>query len=95
MLTCHEVAERASALIDGELPLWDAVRMRLHLAMCRGCGRFIDQVRKAERLVAASAAADPEPGGVDDDARLAELLLMLRDHEPRDRRGGQERKDTP
>ena len=44
MLSCKEVAERASALIDGELGLFDRLQMRLHLAMCKGCGAFIDQM---------------------------------------------------
>lgn len=43
MLSCKEVAERASALIDGELGLFDRLQMRL--AMCKGCGAFIDQMK--------------------------------------------------
>lgn len=52
MLTCKQVAERASALIDREQRAWDAFQMRLHLAMCKGCGRFIAQMRTTDKLTA-------------------------------------------
>ena len=50
MLNCQEVAARASALIDGELSTWEALQMQLHLAMCKGCGRFIGQMRTTRDL---------------------------------------------
>ncbi|MCC8934033.1 zf-HC2 domain-containing protein [Rhizobium sp. 'Codium 1'] len=45
MFRCSEVADRASRLIDGELGFWPLLNMRLHLAMCRGCRAFIQQMR--------------------------------------------------
>ncbi|GIX14776.1 MAG: hypothetical protein KatS3mg118_2735 [Paracoccaceae bacterium] len=73
MLSCREVAARASALIDGELGLAQRLRMRLHLAMCRGCARFVAQLRLATALIA--LAGGEEPG--QDPSRLAAILDRL------------------
>lgn len=72
MLSCKEVSERASALIDKELPLWEVVQMRLHLAMCKGCSAFVRQMRITRSLTAVSPAA-----GVDDEAAMAAILAKL------------------
>lgn len=83
MLSCKEVADRASALIDGELSGWEALRMRLHLAMCKGCSRFIDQIRVTDQLTARVARIEetrPQEAG---DRRLADILAMLRDAQQR------------
>ena len=79
MLSCQEVSERASALIDKELPLWDVMQMRLHLAMCKGCSAFVRQMR-----ITRSLTAVPPPGSTDeDDAAMAAILARLHDEKPR------------
>ncbi|PPB80978.1 putative zinc finger protein [Albidovulum inexpectatum] len=77
MLSCKDVAARASALIDRELSMREALQMRLHLIMCRGCRHFVRQVRLTDRLVARVANADqpPDPGP-------EKLLAILRDKRP-------------
>lgn len=52
MFRCDEVADRASRLIDGELGFWPRLEIRLHLAMCRGCRNFIEQMRLTRDLTA-------------------------------------------
>lgn len=83
MLSCQDVAARASALIDGELSTWETLQIRLHLAMCKGCGRFVEQMRLTDQLTA--EVADPgEPLQHEvKDGRLAEILSMLRKEQPR------------
>lgn len=83
MLTCKEVADRASALIDGELSAWDAFQMRLHLAMCKGCGRFIAQMRTTDKFTAQIAELEEpfmSPGS--ENGRYAGILSTLRDKKP-------------
>jgi anti-sigma factor RsiW len=58
--SCKDVAERANALIDGELGLADRLRIRLHLAICKGCDHFIHQMRQTKALIRASAAIPPQ-----------------------------------
>ncbi len=64
MLSCKQATARASDLIDGNLSTWDALQMRLHLAMCKGCDAFIDQLRMtcdSTRLVGeADTRHDPD-----------------------------------
>lgn len=75
MLSCKEVAERASALIDGELGVFDALQMRLHLAMCKGCGAFIGQMRTTRALT----QMEPEANDAQDtdDAHISAILSKL------------------
>jgi anti-sigma factor ChrR (cupin superfamily) len=77
MLSCKEVAGRASALIDGELSTWQTFQMRLHLAMCKGCGQFIGQMRITRDLTQAA----PPPDAMDeaDDDRISAILSQLHD----------------
>jgi predicted anti-sigma-YlaC factor YlaD len=63
MFRCSEVAERASRLIDGDLGSWPRLNIKLHLAICRGCRAFVEQMRITDDLTAmAGAAHDPLPG---------------------------------
>lgn len=75
MLSCKEVAERASALIDGELGAFEALQIRLHLAMCKGCGVFIGQMRMTERLT--RAVVETEDHVEADDGRILAILSEL------------------
>jgi anti-sigma factor RsiW len=76
MLRCKEVAERASALIDGELGLFDAIQVRLHLAMCKGCNAFIRQMRQTRALAKAAALVE-DPPAQDAEARIAAILAEV------------------
>lgn len=76
MLSCKEVAERASALIDGELGLFERLQMRLHLAMCKGCGAFIDQMKTTDDLTHLSSEQDVLPAD-EVDAHISAILSQL------------------
>lgn len=79
MLSCQEVSERASALIDKELPLWDLMQMRLHLAMCKGCSAFVRQMRITRNLTLVAPPGSPD----EDDAAMAAILSRLHEEKPR------------
>lgn len=83
MLSCKDVADRASALIDGELSTWDAVQIRLHLAMCKGCGRFIEQMRLTDQLTAEVADTGELYQHEAQDGRFSEILSTLRKEQQR------------
>jgi anti-sigma factor RsiW len=78
MLSCKDVAARSSALIDGELSVWTVLQLRMHLAMCKGCRRFVDQMRRTDRLTADLAGAGTGRAPAAGDARFAALLEGLR-----------------
>lgn len=58
---CDEVEQRAGALIDGELPLVEALRMRAHLAICRACRARVGQLRHTIGVLRAVAREEPAP----------------------------------
>ena len=68
MLSCREVSERASDLIDGHASWRVRAEARLHLLMCQHCRRYIEQLkltvkalrstRRSERPVDAERVLD-------------------------------------
>jgi len=52
LLKCRDLADRASDLIEGGLPLGMRLRLRLHLAMCGMCRAYLDQMRRTRALMA-------------------------------------------
>jgi anti-sigma factor RsiW len=76
MLRCKDVAERASAFLDGELGAWDSLELKLHLAMCKGCGRLLDQLRITRDLTAAALRRSLPTE--DDEARISAILAAAR-----------------
>ena len=75
MLSCKDVSERASAMIDGELSVWDTMRMRLHLAMCKGCSTFMTQMRATKAMIDTAATAPDDDA--DTDAQVSDILSRL------------------
>ncbi|MEO8531333.1 MAG: zf-HC2 domain-containing protein [Deltaproteobacteria bacterium] len=65
MLTCKDVTLRASDLVDGETSLWLTFRMRLHLAMCVGCRRFVHQISVTRDLTEPPMPNDPRATDID------------------------------
>lgn len=75
MLSCKDIALRASTLIDGELGALEAIQMRLHLAMCKGCRAFIGQMRITRDLTQVPPAT---PDAADaDDGRIVAILARV------------------
>lgn len=77
MLSCKEVANRASALIDGELGVVERLQLQLHLALCKGCAAFIGQMRTTRDLMQSVALAEEPPDAFSND-RISEILSRCR-----------------
>lgn len=82
MLNCRQVTEQASALIDDELGWAQRLQMRLHLAMCRHCRRFVNQLRLLRDALGQNAPASGEPLPA---AAVQEILKGLPFAAPEDR----------
>jgi anti-sigma factor RsiW len=66
MYSCQQVHDQASALIDGELSAGQALALRLHLALCISCRRFVRQLRLLiHSLRFKGAALGPTPDQVE------------------------------
>lgn len=53
-ITCKDAARLVSEGLDKELPVEDQLRLRAHLAICRGCKSLSDRLaflRKAVRKI--------------------------------------------
>jgi predicted anti-sigma-YlaC factor YlaD len=51
MMSCREVTERASDVVDGTLPPLARLQLRLHLMICEGCRTYIDQMRGLKTML--------------------------------------------
>lgn len=50
-LTCRELVELVTMYLEMTLSPEDARRFESHLAMCRGCTNYLDQMRRTVQLV--------------------------------------------
>jgi len=49
-ITCREVVELLSGLLDDELPARERARVEAHLTACDGCSMILDELRETVRL---------------------------------------------
>lgn len=50
MLSCRDVTEQANDFIDGNLTSWQAMKVRLHILICKYCRRFVGQMQTVRQL---------------------------------------------
>jgi anti-sigma factor RsiW len=82
MMSCKEVTEAATDYLDGNLPFWRKMALRMHVAMCRHCRAFLDQLRKTVALLGQLPQAP-----VAQETR-AELVRQFRERNKPGARGG-------
>jgi len=69
MPPCREASELASRAMDERLPLSSRMALRLHLAICKNCARFNQQLQEMRRLFREETAVDDDAEGLAPDAR--------------------------
>ncbi len=80
MLSCRNATERASAYLDGDLGRWERLRLQAHLAICKGCRRYLDQLRTT---IAVLRHLPSPPPGSDVVDRLSVLFSATMGDPPR------------
>lgn len=76
MLTCQELTELVTEYAEGRMSLGRRMEFWMHLAMCRHCRAYVEQLRATVRAVGA-LPAEPVPPEV-----KRELLERLRNMRP-------------
>ena len=66
MLTCQGLTELVTDYLEGRLSLWDRMRFRLHIGMCRHCRAFLRDRKMTIRAVG-KLPAEPIPSDVRDE----------------------------
>ncbi len=56
--TCKETSLLASRALDERLAFADRLAMRMHLAICKNCARFNQQLQEMRRLFRVETGAD-------------------------------------
>lgn len=51
MLNCRELVAQSSDYLDGQLRIRERIAVRLHLATCANCRRFLRQMRVTQALL--------------------------------------------
>ena len=51
MLNCRELVAHSSDYLDGQLRIRERIAVRLHLATCANCRRFLRQMRVTQALL--------------------------------------------
>lgn len=69
MPTCKETTELASRAMDGQLPFAERMAMQLHLAMCKNCARFAQQIQEMRRQFRIETIANENTPGLAHEAR--------------------------
>ena len=81
MISCKEISETASDIIDGEYSgkhnsLWQKMQLRFHLIMCKHCRRYMQQL-KLSIGIAQKAGEISEPT----DDEIDRMVEKLEKHE--------------
>ena len=74
VLSCKDVADNASDLMEGKISFWQRMSMRLHLSICTHCRRYVSQLKLTIGLAGLSAEMPPEPA----DEQIDQLIAKLR-----------------
>lgn len=45
MLSCKELTERATEYLEGDVSFGERLMFRMHLAMCKHCRNYVEQIR--------------------------------------------------
>lgn len=77
LLSCRDLTEDASRLLDEDLPLTRRLQLRAHLAICSMCRAYMDQLRKTRALLARRPAAPLPPA--EEDALIARMTGAKRE----------------
>ncbi len=69
MPTCKETTELASRAMDARLSFADRMALRVHLAICKNCAQFNQQLQEMRRLFRLETSDSDDAAALAPDAR--------------------------
>ncbi len=75
MFSCAEVVRKVASDEAVNADFWEKLRLRMHLAMCRHCSRFVRQLKEMKQAAKDVSTVIPEAEVADARARVVEGLL--------------------
>jgi anti-sigma factor RsiW len=70
---CSEIVELVTDYLEGSMPVEDRETFERHLAFCRECDIYLDQMREAIAVTGTLAEGDVDPEALD------RLVAVFRD----------------
>lgn len=64
-LSCREMVALVTAYVEDAMPEEQRVRFEQHVAMCRGCERYLAQMRETIRVTGTLREVDLPPAALD------------------------------
>ena len=80
MMNCHEATQSAGAFLERHLRFRKRMAFLMHIAMCRGCRAYLEQLRLTLLGLRSLKQPAPESGDVES------LVQRFRNHNTRDDR---------
>jgi Putative zinc-finger len=71
-IRCRDIVELVTAYVEDGMDDADRTRFEMHIVVCRGCERYLEQMRTARDVTAEAEAEEPDP------EQLEELLETFR-----------------
>jgi anti-sigma factor ChrR (cupin superfamily) len=72
MLGCQQLTELSTEYLEGSLPFWRRMQIRVHLGICKHCRNYLAQVRSTIHALQRLPRAEPS------DAMRTALLERFR-----------------
>lgn len=80
--TCREASALASRAMDEHLPLMDRLGLKMHLAICRNCRRFTEQLGQMRRLFREETGETDATAGLSEEAHRRIAARLQKKLEP-------------
>ena len=66
MLSCKDISELSDEYLDGELPFKRKLSVKLHLAICKNCRRYLNYLQLTVDVVKQSQSTSIEKSKIDE-----------------------------
>ena len=66
MLTCKDISTLSDEYLDGELPFKKKLSVKLHLAICKNCRRYLNYLQLTVDVVRQSEKSSIEKSKIDE-----------------------------